>query len=671
MAGNQLSRVLRHIRRAAAPAGDDLSDGSLLQRFSHNKDESAFATLLERHGPMVWGVCRRFLSNGHDAEDAFQATFLLLVRKAGGLRDQELVGNWLYGVACRVARRARTIAFRRQVQTEVGDMASAEPEPQGIEPEVRYLIDEELQHLPRKYRAPVVLCYLQGQTNEAAAQKLRCPAGTIKTRLSRARDMLRDRLVRRGLTLSATALGAALVAPSVHAAPAALTDTTLKAAMLWAAGQTTGTVSAPIAALVKGTAAEIVRAKIQAGAAILALVLVGTGAGLWAYFAAAGPAPQVAEPVRAEPTVARLEPTAAQLEDGGLAAGIQQRVRAWQPTPAERRFDEIGWARDLRTALRLAGESGRPVFLVSTSGRIETGRASASATNLRASAFSNDRVIGLLNGCYVPAYVASADYAPDGRAPAEEKAVLGRIRRRAAEAGLGDSSNFTWILNADGTPLAALDACHALADGLLGLLEEQVQVGEGKPLIAPALQSRPPAHESDDLVLHLTCRYLERQGAEYVLPKIELGRSTNYFSRGCPAENWLVWPRSQWTKLLPGAVKVGDSWELDPEATTPLLRVIYPPTEDNDVARNRIDQSSLRATIVALDSGVARARLDGTLRMKHRFDPEKDDNKFVEAVLTGFMDFEVNQPTIRALELVSTRATYGKSDFGVALRSQR
>jgi RNA polymerase sigma factor (sigma-70 family) len=670
MAGNQLSRVLRHIRRAAATPADDLSDGSLLQRFSRSNDESAFAILLERHGPMVWGVCRRFLSNGHDAEDAFQATFLLLVRKAGGLRDQELVGNWLYGVACRVARRARTIAFRRPAQTEVRDMASAEPEPEGMGPEVRHLIDEELQRLPRKYRVPVVLCYLQGQTNEAAAQKLRCPAGTIKTRLSRARDLLRDRLARRGLALSLPALSAALAPASARAVPAALTEATLRAAMLWAAGQTAGTVSAPIASLVKGTAAEIVRAKLQTAAAVLlALVLVGAGAGLWAYFASPGPGPVAAEPVVSEP-----EPVAVQLDDGGLAAGIHQRVRAWQPTPAERRFDEIGWVRDLRTALQLAGQTGRPIFLVSTTGRIETGRASASATNLRAGAFSNDRVIALLNGCFVPVYVSSGDYAADGPAAPEEKAALRRIRQSAAEAGMGDGGNYTWVLSADGTPLAALEACHALADRLIGLLEELAQdakPAEGKPLIAPARQSRPPAHEADAVVLHLTCRYLERQGEEYVLPKVQLGRSINYFSRGCPAENWLVWPRAQWTNLLPGAVKMGDSWELDAATIAPLFRVTYPPTEDNDVQRNRIDQASLRATVVALSSGLARARLDGSLRMKHRFDPEKDDNKFVEAQLTGYVDFDVNRPAIRALELVSTRATYGKSDFGVALRLQR
>jgi RNA polymerase sigma factor (sigma-70 family) len=615
---------------------------------------------------MVLGVCRRFLSNGHDAEDAFQATFLLLVRKAAGLRDQELVGNWLYGVACRVARRARATGVRREVQAEVRDMAIAEPETESVGSEARHLIDEELQRLPRKYRAPVVLCYLQGQTNEAAAQKLRCPAGTIKTRLSRARDILRDRLARRGLALSIAGLTAALAPESARAVPGPLAETTLRAAMLWASGQTVGAVSAPVAGLVEGTAAEIVRAKLQTAFVLAAFALVGTGAGLWAYLASASgqPATAVAEP----------ESSVLQLDDSGLAASVQQRVHAWQPTQAERRFDEIGWAGDLRAALRLARESNRPVFVVSTSGRIETGRASASATNLRASAFSNDRVIELLNGCFVPVYVANADYAASGPAPLEEKDQLRRIRRQAVDAGLGDSSNFTWILSADGTLLTALDGCHAaLADRLVGLLEEHSQdIAEGKTLVAPAPQSRPPAQGPHDLLLHLTCRYLERQGSACVLPKLDLGRSTNYFCRGCPAENWAVWPRQQWNSLLPrGGAKLGDTWAVDPQATAPLFRLIYPPTEDNDLSRNRIDQSTLTATIVALDNGIARARLDGSLRMKHRFAPERDDNKFVEASLTGFVDFDTRQPAICALKLVSTRASYGKHDFGVALRLQR
>jgi hypothetical protein len=189
-------------------------------------------------------------------------------------------------------------------------------------------------------------------------------------------------------------------------------------------------------------------------------------------------------------------------------------------------------------------------------------------------------------------------------------------------------------------------------------------------VVAPAPQSRPPQSGSDDLSLHLTARYLERQGEALVPPRVELGQNTNYFMKGLPGENWLVLPRPQWSRLLPPAsFEIGATWEIDPGTTALLYQNMYPPTEDNDVTANRIERGTLTATLLARDRGIARARLDGTLRMKHRFAPEKDDNRFVDAALTGFVDFTTNPPAVRALQLMSTQATYGKSDFGVAVRS--
>src|SRR5262249_34148453 len=156
--------------------------------------------LLDRYGPMVLGVCRRLLRDPHDAADAFQATFLVLVRKAASIQNQELVGNWLYGVACRVARRAGLQAVRRPApRAEVPDMAATDSQTPGDSQELRLVLDEELQRLPRKYRVPMVLCYLEGKTNEATARQLRCPPGTVKTRLARGRELLRARLETRGL----------------------------------------------------------------------------------------------------------------------------------------------------------------------------------------------------------------------------------------------------------------------------------------------------------------------------------------------------------------------------------------------------------------------------------------------------------------------------------------
>jgi len=236
------------LRRGSMP-----TDADLLEGFVSRRDELAFAALVERYGPMVLRVCRQLLRDAHDAEDAFQATFLVLVRKAGSIRERGLLGNWLYGVAHRVAARARALTARRRTREGQGGAmadveASGEPGPSDLQP----VLHEEVHRLPDKYRVPVVLCYLEGRSNEEVAAALRRPVGTIKGRLARARKMLRARLVRRGLALSTAALAAALAEnASATALPAALRGVTLRAAKRFAAGDTTsgGPVSPRVAAL--------------------------------------------------------------------------------------------------------------------------------------------------------------------------------------------------------------------------------------------------------------------------------------------------------------------------------------------------------------------------------------------------------------------------------------
>ncbi|HEY7156721.1 MAG TPA: sigma-70 family RNA polymerase sigma factor [Gemmataceae bacterium] len=265
----------------------DVSDSELLERFVTHRDESAFADLVTRYGPMVFGVCRRLLRHTQDAEDAFQATFLVLVRKAASIGRRELLGNWLYGVAARVAARARLMAARRHSH-EIADMervtvAMREP---AETTDLSAAIEEEVRRLPAKYREPVVLYYLLGRTNEEVAGELRCPTGTIKTRLSRAREILRKRLTRRGLTLSTVALSTALLAEAPAASlPPLLIDSTLRAAMSFAAGDTAaGLVSAQAAELTKGVLHTMLVTKMKTLAALwLALAVILGGGGALAY----------------------------------------------------------------------------------------------------------------------------------------------------------------------------------------------------------------------------------------------------------------------------------------------------------------------------------------------------------------------------------------------------
>jgi len=165
MAAQQLDRVIRHLRRSALLRDHgDASDGQLLDRFIDRQDKAAFETLVRRHESMVLSVCRRVLGNTHDAEDAFQATFLVLVHKAASLGMRELVGNWLYGVAYRTALEARTLAARRRVrERQVSEMPEPAMPEAAADGDLRLLLDRELSQLPDKYRVPVVLCDLEGQ----------------------------------------------------------------------------------------------------------------------------------------------------------------------------------------------------------------------------------------------------------------------------------------------------------------------------------------------------------------------------------------------------------------------------------------------------------------------------------------------------------------------------
>jgi len=194
--------VIEHIRRVV---GDGLRDGELLGRYVDRRDEAALAALVNRHGPMVWGVCRRHLSH-HDAEDAFQATFIVLVRKASSIVQREAVGNWLYGVAHQTALQARRSAARRRArEVQVTEMPDAEA-PQERWADLQPLLDEELSRLPDHYRTVIVLSDLEGRTRKEVAAQLGCPEGTVASRLVRARSMLAKRLTQRGVALSGGAL---------------------------------------------------------------------------------------------------------------------------------------------------------------------------------------------------------------------------------------------------------------------------------------------------------------------------------------------------------------------------------------------------------------------------------------------------------------------------------
>jgi RNA polymerase sigma factor (sigma-70 family) len=309
MASERLTLVLDRIRNVIG-LRDKLAtpDASLLARFVAERDEAAFSEIVRRHGPMVLGVCRRVLSDEHEAEDAFQATFLVLVRRAASIGRRELLANWLFGVAQRVALKARGQAATRSTPCEIPDMPSPEQEPQAWEVLAPYL-DEELGRLPERYRRPVVLCYLQSKTLEEAAVELGWSRGSVKGRLERARELLRSRFARRGVALPAAGLTAFLTTQTASAVPIEMMLRTVQGGPLFATGPAAGTISASAIALANKVLKNMVLDYVRKQLMAVGLVAVLVGAGAWSALAAGGPkvpAPKPAAAPQPEKARARL-----------------------------------------------------------------------------------------------------------------------------------------------------------------------------------------------------------------------------------------------------------------------------------------------------------------------------------------------------------------------------
>ncbi len=346
MAGDPSNPVLRYIRKVAA-AGHalNLPDRELLRRFVSQGDEPAFAALVRRHGPAVLRLCRRVLRHEQDAEDAFQATFLVLSRQSASLCPRESLSGWLYAVAYRIAQKAKVAAARRRRHERcAAGRQDADPLAEITVREAHAILDRELARLPDRFRAPVVLCYLEGLTRDEAAQRLGWAPGTLKSRLEQARQRLRLRLAARGL-----ALPGILVAPlfcqgtAPAAVPPALLGPTVRAATAAARGVQAPVVSAEVARLTEGMVQAMWLTRIKTASALLLVggcLAIGLGVllGRAAQAAPAGaphPGPQQADP--------------ADLAKRG-AAGVS-RPETWRPlkvVQAEKRPDSLSFAPDAK-----------------------------------------------------------------------------------------------------------------------------------------------------------------------------------------------------------------------------------------------------------------------------------------------------------------------------------
>jgi TIGR03009 family protein len=337
--------LLGHVRRlAAAAALDHLTDGQLLRRFSRGREEAAFAALVQRHGPMVWGVCRRIVRHEQDAEDAFQATFLALARHAASIRQGGALAGWLYRVGRRVALKAGQLRARRPTPQRLAPELPCASAPCPVEArEVWAVVEEELHHLPDKYQAPLVLCCLEGRSKAEAARQLGWKEGTVSGRLAEGRKRLRGRLLRRGPTLGAAGAAGTLTPLLAAAAPPKLVSSTVKAALLFTAGgaEAGGLISDNVLVLAKGVSqAMTTKMKIAAVLLLTGSVLVGGAGWLSRGVVAERPVERGAEVTPREPPP-KPRPTAPPIPDPEPPP---------PPAPRDDRLDTVleRWDREMR-----------------------------------------------------------------------------------------------------------------------------------------------------------------------------------------------------------------------------------------------------------------------------------------------------------------------------------
>ncbi len=294
MAADPMARAIERTRRAVLRLdGATLTDGQLLGSFLSQRDEAAFEALMRRHGPMVLGVCRRVVGNLHDAEDAFQATFLVLALKAATVVPREAVGNWLYGVAYRTALKARGAAARRRArERQVREMPQPPVLPAEGGQELELLLDQHLNALPEKYRLPIVLCDLEGRTRREVARQLGVADGTLSNRLAAGRRLLARRLARHGLAVAGGASAALIPGAAASPLPALLAGTVKAAKLLVAGSGIASVVTAEVADLIQGELRSMLLTKLKLATGLL---LVATLAGFALPGAPTAPPPAPAK----------------------------------------------------------------------------------------------------------------------------------------------------------------------------------------------------------------------------------------------------------------------------------------------------------------------------------------------------------------------------------------
>ena len=581
-----------------------VDDAALLRAYSERGDRQAMNALFARHADGAYRVALRCSRNAADAEDAVQTAFIEVLRHAAQYRGESAVRAWIFGFVVNATRHKAREEGRRAAREEKASVSGeVSPEDRALQEAVRHAVHE----LPEHYRLPVWLHYCEGLSSPEVADALSLSENTVRSQLSRGVEELRSALATSGLAVTAVTLVGTLAAAATESAPATLT----------------ASLPGLASTAVPGAAKVGLLAKVAAGTMAAAAVL-STAAALWW-----GNVPEEPRP----PEFTKID----------------EKVKAWQPMPEERRFDQIGWAKSVPEALRLAKEHDRPLFVMAHVGRINTGRSDGGSMSFRAGPLSDPAVIEFINTRFVPAYINSESKDPDHE----------RIYREALKKNLKPGTERVYLLTPDGSVVEALHSCHITTASLKEAMEKH-SLAAGPTLVPPGSQSLPPPGERS---LHLISRYLDKDGKPFWPVK-------TYSYHAFPAEEWIPLTVADEAALVPDAqAQPGATWYVDMAVAARLLTRLYPLTGNYGSAdRNRIEDVALTAKVVAGRGRTAWIRLDGRLRQTHSFFSEKDERP-VEAAVTGYLEFDRKENKVKALRLVTDQAQYGKEKFGVAIRS--
>lgn len=554
-----LNEILRYLHRAAGMSqADVVTDGQLLERFAGNKDDSALELLVRRHVGLVWGVCRRHLGDTPDAEDALQATFLVLIRKAAQLERRPSLSSWLYGVAFRVSQKARVRSARRQ-QREGGGCDLVEvAEPSQANPELRATLDAEIERLPERYRAPLVLCYFEGKTNAEAARELGCSAGLVAKYLARGRLRLRERLRHPSLAATAGLLSTAL-AEAVP--PPALVEAAIQSALSFAGSQAA---SGGALDLAEAVMHAMCPNKLKYAALLTAgcFLVAGTG---WLALAATHhqETPPAAPALSAAADPPRLTEQPLTPE---RAARLQKMIL---PQPGENPFWQVAWQEDVWEARQQAAAQGKPLFVWGGSEGPPITNCSISTAAGRAPAIWSDETIRLLRQHFVAVSL-------DVMAHAKRRDAVGDFLRDSGCVRFVATGHVSAV-TPDGITLGIVNPTSYREKGLHGWLaqrladwqalpEERRRPGavEVGPLtdVDPIFAALKPPEGA--LILRVTNRTMQqdRDGQFRYLgaDDFETKPSDIHLDRYRDPANDFMWiQKAEWRAMIPPEPKVGQS----------------------------------------------------------------------------------------------------------------